>query len=193
MRIAKSFIIRLIDKIDSLRFERMMKIGNVLVGTNNRISNQVVIDTKLGGQIIIGSDNEVLHGVLLMSYGGTIHIGDRCSINPYTIIYGHGKGTIIGNDVLIAGQCMFIPANHKFDDLDKEISKQGLESIGIVVEDNVWIGSGVKVLDGVRIGKGSVVAAGSVITKNIPPYSIVAGVPGKIIRNRINNESLKEI
>lgn len=143
----------------------------------------VVLDTKYGGTIEIGSDTELLNGVLILTYGGNIKIGDSCSINPYTVLYGHGNLTI-GNNVLIAGHCLIIPANHNFDDISMPISKQGLTKKGIVIEDDVWIGSGCRILDGVRIGKGAVVAAGAVVNKDVPSFAVVGGVPARIIKLR---------
>ena len=125
-----------------------------------------------------------MKGVVLMTYGGSIRIGDRCSINPYTVIYGHGRGVEIGNDVLIAAHCVIVPFNHNFDDLQIPINAQGYTSKGIRICDNVWIGSGARILDGVRIGSGAVVAAGSVVNRDVGENEIVAGIPAKCIRKR---------
>lgn len=155
----------------------------VTIAKSARLASNVLIDTNFGGNISIGSDTEILHGTVILTYGGNIKIGDFCSINPYTIIYGHGN-TIIGNNVLIAGSCMLIPSNHNYSRNDIPINKQGANSIGITIEDDVWIGHGCSILDGVTIGRGSIVAAGSVVTKNVSSMDIVAGVPAKIIGNR---------
>jgi acetyltransferase-like isoleucine patch superfamily enzyme len=119
-----------------------------------------------------------------MAYGGCITIGDNCSINPYTVLYGHGKGLVIGSNVLIAGHCLIIPANHVFARTDITINKQGTASKGIIIEDDVWIGAGCQVLDGVTIGKGAIIAAGSVVNKSVDAYTIVGGVPAGFIKNR---------
>ena len=156
----------------------------ITVGARLKLDSQARLDTSLGGTIQLGNDIEVLPGVLLMTYGGTIQIGDRCSINPYTVIYGHGAGVQIGHDVLIAGHCLIIPANHVFTRTDVPINRQGTSSQGIVIEDDVWIGAGCRILDGVRIGRGAIVAAGSVVNKSVDPYTIVGGVPAKKIKDR---------
>lgn len=155
------------------------------VGSNNNIHSTAILDNSLGGNITIGNNNEILNGCILMSYGGKIEIGDNCSINPYTIIYGHGKGVKIGNEVLIAAHTVIIPANHNFLRTDISIKRQGLNFKGIIIHDDVWIAAGCKILDGVTIGKGAIVAAGSVVNKDVPEYAIVAGVPAKIIKMRI--------
>ncbi|MEY4573239.1 MAG: hypothetical protein RLZ10_2523 [Bacteroidota bacterium] len=165
------------------RFKRIDS-NSIRVGKNNRIHKSVVIDNAQHGKISIGSNNEILNGCILMSYGGSITIGDNCSINPYTILYGHGKGLIIGNNVLIAGHCLIIPANHIFYNIEIPINQQGIESKGIHIEDDVWIGAGCQILDGVVIGRGSVIGAGSVVNKNIEPYSIAVGNPARVIKKR---------
>jgi acetyltransferase-like isoleucine patch superfamily enzyme len=168
-----------------IRIFKLSLLENVNISKSNKIYSGCIIRKTYGGEITIGCQNEFLHGVCLMTYGGSIHIGNNCSINPYTIIYGHGKGVKIGNDVLIAGHSVIIPANHVFKRLDLPISAQGIDSKGIIIDDNVWIGAGCQILDGVHIHTGAIIAAGSVVTKDMPPNVIAAGVPCKIIKQRI--------
>lgn len=156
---------------------------NVLVDTTTIISSNVVLDTTYGGTITIGKNCELLNGVLVMTYGGTIEIGNNCSINPYTILYGHGN-LRIGNNVLIAGHCLVIPANHNFYDTTIPINQQGLTKKGITICDNVWIGAGCRILDGITIGEGAIIAAGAVVNKDVLSNSIVGGVPAKLIKQR---------
>lgn len=120
---------------------------------------------------------------MLMAYGGSIVVGDRVSINPFCILYGHG-GLQIGSDVLIAAHVTIIPANHKFDRTDVPIRKQGESRLGITIGDDVWIGTGARILDGVTIGTGSVIAAGAVVKDDVQPYNVVAGVPARPIKTR---------
>ncbi len=154
------------------------------IGENCKISSHAIFENEKVGGIRIGSNTEILHGCYLATYGGQIEIGNNCSINPYTILYGHGKGLKIGDNVLIAGHCLIIPSNHIFNDKNTPINKQGETSKGIIIEDDVWIAAGCKVLDGVTIRKGTIVAAGSVVNKSTEPYSIVGGVPAKLIKYR---------
>lgn len=141
------------------------------------------IKIKWGGAIWIDEKTEILDGVIIYTYGGKISIGKNCSINPYAIIYGHG-GVTIGDNVLIAAQCMIIAANHNFVSKDIPICFQGNNAKGITIEDDVWLGHGCSILDGVTIGRGAIIGAGSVINKSVPPFTIVAGVPAKVIRTR---------
>jgi acetyltransferase-like isoleucine patch superfamily enzyme len=172
----------IVKKIISHLFKK--NFGVVLIGQGCKISNSALINAELNCIIEIGDFTEILHGCLLMTYGGSIKIGSYCSINPYTIIYGHGSGTIIGNNVMIAGHCMVIPANHNFSRIDIPINQQGIHSNGIIIEDDVWIGAGCQILDGITIGKGSIIAAGSVLNKSTNPYSVMAGIPAKLIKTR---------
>lgn len=156
---------------------------NVFIGRENRFHKTALFDTSQGGRITIGDKTEILNGCLLMTYGGSIKIGSNCSINPYTIIYGHGRGVSIGNNVLIAAHCVIIPANHIFARKDIPINQQGYIAKGITIQDNVWLGAGCRILDGVTIGSGSIIAAGCVVNKDVEPFSIVAGIPGKKIKD----------
>ena len=146
------------------------------------IGDRVEVSSS-GGRVTIGRSTIINRYCLLEAYGGLIRIGERCNINPYTILYGHG-GLEIGNEVLIAGHCIIVPSNHSFDAPDVPIREQGLSCRGIVIEDGVWIGANVTVLDGVTIGQGAVVGAGAVVTRNVAPMSIVGGVPARILGTR---------
>jgi acetyltransferase-like isoleucine patch superfamily enzyme len=72
--------------------------------------------------------------------------------------------------------------NHVYNDSNIPIIHQGITAQGIVIEDNAWIGAGAIILDGVRVGRGAVVAAGAVVTQDVPPHTIVGGVPAKVIK-----------
>jgi acetyltransferase-like isoleucine patch superfamily enzyme len=75
-----------------------------------------------------------------------------------------------------------IAVNHVFDDPGRPFVEQGITAKGITIEDDVWLGSACVVTDGVRIGRGSVIAAGAVVTDDVPPHTVVAGVPARVIR-----------
>lgn len=101
-----------------------------------------------------------------------IEIGDRSYLGPYVCMSGPGR-VKIGKQCLIASQTGIYANNHR---------EYGLSREGIIIEDNCWLGTGVRVLDGVTIGHGSVIGAGAVVTKDIPPYSVAVGVPAKRIK-----------
>ncbi|MGD1911614.1 MAG: acyltransferase [Rivularia sp. (in: cyanobacteria)] len=91
---------------------------------------------------------------------------------------------IIGNWVRIATHVVINPGNHLYDDIDTPIDLQPSTNKGVIIEDDVWIGAGVIILQGCKIGKGSVIGAGTVLTKSVEPYSVVVGVPGRVIKKR---------
>lgn len=155
---------------------------NISFGDEVVIEKKAMLDAT-AGSIKIGSFVQIMPYAVLMCYGGEIVIGDYCSVNPFTIIYGHG-GVRIGNGVRIAAHCTIIPANHNFKRKDEYIYKQGMNQVGIIIKDDVWIGTGCRILDGVTIGEGSVVAAGAVVTKSLDNYGVYAGVPAKKIGER---------
>lgn len=99
-------------------------------------------------------------------------------------VMGAGGGIRIGNHVLI-GQCVNIHAeNHVYVEANKRIDEQGVSYRGVVVEDDVWIGSRATILDGVTISQGAVIGAGAVVTTFVPAYAIAVGVPARVIGTR---------
>jgi acetyltransferase-like isoleucine patch superfamily enzyme len=110
-------------------------------------------------------------------------IGNNVKINRNVYITATDSITI-GNDVLIGPNTIINSGNHKYSDPNILIREQGHFSKAIIIENDVWIGANVCILKGVKIGKGAVVGAGAVVTKNVEPYTVVAGVPAKIIKLR---------
>lgn len=157
---------------------------NIHIGDKLIIDNYVTLECGQDNSCIKIGDNTIIKQFSIIStHGGNIEIGKNCSINPFCVLYGLG-GLTIGNFVRIATHTVIVPANHIFDDLNVPIKLQGLSKKGVIIEDDVWIGAGVRILDGVTVGQGSVIGAGTVLTKTVEPYSIVVGVPGKVIKNR---------
>jgi acetyltransferase-like isoleucine patch superfamily enzyme len=111
-----------------------------------------------------------------VTYGGDIAIGNDVSINPGVMIHGNG-GVRIGNDVRIAAQTSITASNHRFDLREVPIRNQGMKCLGVVIEDDVWVGAGVRILDGVTIERGAIIGAGAVVTRNVPSFAIMGGVP----------------
>jgi acetyltransferase-like isoleucine patch superfamily enzyme len=140
------------------------------------------LSTHAGGTLSIGKAS-IHMGAYIATYGGDIKIGDGSAINPYCVLYGHG-GLTIGNEVRIATHSIIVPANHTFSDPSLPIGRQPIDAKGIVIEDNVWIGAGVKILDGVVIASGCVVGAGSVVTRSLDPNGVYVGVPARRISSR---------
>jgi acetyltransferase-like isoleucine patch superfamily enzyme len=140
-----------------------------------------------GGRLHIGKNSIIRAGSMLLPSGGEINIGQRSSLNQYVVINGEG-GVNIGDDVMISAFVSIFAANHHHERVDIPMSAQGMYSKGgVQIGDDVWIGTHAVILDGVKIGKGCVIAAGAVITKDVEPYSIMAGVPAKEIGRRAGN------
>lgn len=122
---------------------------------------------------------------------GTIEIGSHAYIGPYTCL--SGDFIKIGKDCLIASHSSIYANNHIFSDSTCPIRTQGNSYRGIVIEDDCWLGSGVRVVDGVTIGKGSVIGAGAVVTRDIPPYSVAVGIPARVVSQRKQNRRMQSI
>ncbi|HNB52772.1 MAG TPA: acyltransferase [Anaerolineales bacterium] len=138
--------------------------------------------------IEIGAGSIVMHGAVLHVYNfrgmpqSGIKIGRDSLVGEYTVIRGQG-GVTIGDRVYTSPFSQLIAVNHIFDDPNRSFVEQGITAKGIVVEDDVWIGASAIITDGVRIGKGAVIAAGAVVTADVAPYTVVGGVPARVIRN----------
>jgi acetyltransferase-like isoleucine patch superfamily enzyme len=156
---------------------------------STRIAWSVTADSGgSGGHIVVGDHTRLDIGVVLRAYSGYISIGDHCSVNPYCVLYGKG-GLKIGNGVRIASHSVIVAANHVFVDTGEFIFRQGDSAVGITIEDDVWVGAGAKILDGVTIRRGTVVGAGAVVTRSTEAWSVVAGVPARKISSRLSEAS----
>jgi len=153
------------------------------IGRKTKLMFGAVIRRQGGGSISIGQRCFIHRGAMLLTQGGNITVGNNCSIHPYAMLYGQG-GLTIGNDVRIATHVIIIPANHGFDNRERPIRMQPETSKGITIGDDVWLGAGAKVLDGVTVATGCVIGAGAVVTKSTEPYGIYAGVPARKIGER---------
>jgi acetyltransferase-like isoleucine patch superfamily enzyme len=96
----------------------------------------------------------------------------------------------IGNNVLIAAYTYLVGGGHNYADVEVPVIDQGRVALGIQLGDDLFIGAGVKILDGVAIGRGAIVGTGSVVTKDVPAYAIVAGTPARVMRYRGPREAL---
>jgi acetyltransferase-like isoleucine patch superfamily enzyme len=175
----------LVGKQVSIRYAAYLQAGKELIIEDyaeiNARSTQKII---LGNRVTIGKYAIIRPGNL---YGGEpgegLVVGDHSNIGPYCYI-GCSGHISIGNNVMISPRVSIYAENHVFDQIDVTIKSQGVKKENVVIEDDCWIASNSILLAGVTIGKGSVVAAGSVVTQDVPPYSVVAGVPARVIKNR---------
>ena len=128
-------------------------------------------------------------GILGGIPGDGLRLGDNANIGPYAFI-GCSGYIVIGARVLMGPRVNLLAENHNFDVADVPIKGQGVTREFIVVKDDCWLGAGSTVLAGVTIGHDSVVAAGAVVTRDVPPHSVVAGVPARVLRTRDPGEAL---
>lgn len=145
------------------------------IGDGTKVLRDVVLNIyDVNSWLRIGSEVCLDRGVDIRSAGTDcrIEIGDGAYLGPYVCMAGPGH-IRIGKNCMIAAHSGIYANNHR---------SYGLSREGIVIEDNCWLGNGVKVLDGVTIGHGSTVGAGAVVTKSIPPNSVAVGVPAKVIK-----------
>lgn len=141
------------------------------------VGRKAIVRCTDGGRVVIGPHCEIHDFAMIDAIGGSVRLGEHCSLNPFAIIYGYG-GAHIGNRVRIAAHSVIIPANHNFR-ATTPLHESGVSGVGITIEDDVWLGTGARILDGVTIGSRSVVGAGAVVTRSIPGRSVAVGVPAR--------------
>lgn len=134
----------------------------IFIGKNTRVGRNTRISAGFDGRIEVGANVLIDEGTCVMAQEH-VYIGDNTMIAPY---------------------CFITDFNHQFDRTDIPIAKQGYKTKKVRIEEDVWIGTHCIILPGVTLGKGSVVGAGSVVTKSVKSYSVVAGNPAKVIKQR---------
>jgi galactoside O-acetyltransferase len=134
--------------------------------------------------ITFGKGTVVKPFAVIQTSVGKITIGKNCSINNFVQISAGNGDITIGDHVRIGPNVTILGSSRNYKKKYVLIVNQGFSHDGVVIEDDVLIASGAIILKGCHIGKGAVIGAGSVVTKNIPPYSVVAGVPARIIGQR---------
>jgi len=165
---------------------RLRFANHIRLGRGSYLDEGVYIHACPGG-VEIGANTLVMHGAVLHVYNfrqlphAGIRIGHDSLIGEYTVIRGQG-GVTLGNRVYTSPHTQIIAVNHVFDDPQRPFVDQGITAEGIVIEDDVWLGSAAVVTDGVHIGQGAVVAAGAVVTHDVPAHTVVGGVPARVLR-----------
>lgn len=188
----KNVIKFILDKTGILSMIRKRKEENALyenfqkhypdIDKNYFIHPTVTLDQS--ELIEIGEGAEINDYVIIRTRKNKVKIGKYTQLNPFTVIYG-GAGVEIGDNVMIAPHCMIASGNHDYKQTQYPMRFAGTLTKGpIVIEDNVWIGANCTITDGVRIGKESVIAANSVVVKDVEAWSIMSGVPAIKIGTR---------
>jgi acetyltransferase-like isoleucine patch superfamily enzyme len=174
---------------------------NLLLSKGAVIYPSAVVDNMQANKSLIrvGTNSHVLGQLLIFAHGGEIEIGNDCYIGEFAKIWS-AKKIHIGNRVLISHNVnVFDSLTHPVKATERHQQFLAIASIGhpsqidlgeeaVYIDDDVWIGAMSIILKGVTIGEGAIVGAGSVVTKDVPPWAIVAGNPAKIIREIGINE-----
>ena len=175
-----------IGKNVAIRYPKKLHLGNqVIIEDGAEINCLASNGMHLGDRVSIGKYAIVRPSNI---YGGSIGeglvMGNNSNIGPYNYIGCSGKITI-GDNVMLAPRVSIYAENHVFDNPNITIKAQGVSKMEVVIEDDCWIAANAVILAGVTIGKGSVVAAGSVVNEDVPAFSVVAGVPARVIKSRL--------
>ncbi len=195
----RAFFYRFMMRLDGLSAiedrVRLRFASHISLGRGSYLDQNVYLHACPNG-IEIGAGTYVMHGSVLHVYNfrglpnSGIWIGKNSLIGEMNVLRGQG-GIRIGDRVYTSPMCQLIAVNHVYDDPARPFVEQGITAQGIVVEDDVWIGSGAVITDGVCIGRGSVIAAGAVVTCDVAPHTVVGGVPAKLIKH-ITPEAAKK-
>ena len=148
-------------------------------GRHSVIHHSARMDTPPYRKFSLGDYSVIESFACINNAVGDVMIGDHTRIGLHNTIIGP---VIIGSHVNLAQGITVTALNHNFEDSEKRIDEQGVSTSAVTIEDDIWIGANAVVLPGVTIGQHSVVAAGAVVTKDVPPHSLVAGVPAKVIK-----------
>ena len=161
----------------------------ILLGRSVIIENGVFIDAlsqngvRLGNNVTVAKFSTLQCTGVIQELGVGIELGDNSAIGAYSFLGGQG-GIRIGKDVIMGPKVNIFSEDHGFNDLETPIRLQPTRRQGVTIDDNCWVGANSTIVDGVHIHSGCVVAAGSVVTKDVPPNSIVGGVPAKVLKAR---------
>lgn len=161
----------------------------IIVGKSLQIGDNVEINALSKSGILIGNNVSILKNTIIectgviRNIGDGLVIGNNVGIAQNCFIQVRGK-VIIGDNVIFGPNVSIFSENHIFSNLEIPINKQGESRIGVNIESGVWIGTRSVILDGVTIGANSIVAAGSVVNRDVLPNTIVGGVPAKLIKIR---------
>jgi maltose O-acetyltransferase len=171
-------VIRLVGAASFLGFTRHLpwspRPGGLLARRLRALSARAMLDE-------CGQDVNVEHGAWFGS-GKGISLGDRSDIGMDALVIGPVS---IGRDVMMGPRCVLLASSHDTGSVDVPMNQQGfLPDRPIVIEDDVWIGAGCTILPGRRIGRGSIVGAGSVVVTDVPPWTVVAGNPARVVKRR---------
>lgn len=200
LQMFRGFLLRLLLKKSSgiifkgrkckIRHKHLISVGKTLtIGDKVEINALSKQGIKIGNGVSILSNTIIECTGVIRNLGEGLEIGNNVGIAQNCFIQVRGK-VIIEDDVIFGPGVSIFSENHNTEDPNKPISQQGEKRLGVTIKQGSWIGANSTILDGVTIGRNSIVAAGSVVTKSIPDYSVAVGTPAKVIKNRIEEDLL---
>lgn len=167
-----------------IRFCHKIKAGRTLIlGDNVQINALSSNGIVFGNNVSVNSNTIIECTGTLKQLGEGLVTGNNVGIaqNCFIQVRGNVK---IGSDVIFGPGVHIFSENHGFSDMSIPIMEQPSTRKGVTIEDNVWVGSRAVILDGVTVGQGSIIASGTIVNIDVPPFSIAAGVPARIIKSR---------
>ncbi|CAM8667801.1 WbbJ Acetyltransferase (isoleucine patch superfamily) [Comamonadaceae bacterium] len=162
----------------------------ISIGPGATLGRGVTIDglsesgVNIGRGVNIGPYSIIEATGVITNLGKGCTIGANSGLGAFSFI-GAAGGVTIGSDVIMGQRVSFHSENHRFDDTEVVIRKQGVTREGITIGDNCWVGANVVFLDGAKVGSGCVVAAGAVVRGVFPPNCVIGGVPAKVLKTRV--------
>jgi acetyltransferase-like isoleucine patch superfamily enzyme len=172
------------EKGAKIQFGHKVKVGSGLNLMKHSTINALSYNgVEIGNNFTLGKYAIIECTGVLRNVGSSLKIGDNVGINHYCFIGVRGDITI-GNNVIFGPRVNIFSENHNYNNISIPIKNQGVTKGKTSIGNDVWIGANVSIMSGVKIGDGCIIAAGAIVTKDIPTYSIVGGVPAKIIKTR---------
>lgn len=160
----------------------------IRLGDNCIVDDGVLLDAKGAGNegITVGKEVFLGRNSILSCKNGDIYLGDRVNIGFNSEVFS-GSRVLIESDGLLAAYTYVVGGGHRFEDAGRAVLDQDHVSEGIILRRGVWLGAGVKVMDGAEIGANTIVGAGAVVTRSLPENVIAAGLPARVLRSRSGN------
>jgi acetyltransferase-like isoleucine patch superfamily enzyme len=187
LRMVIRFFVHFNLSLRYLFWKAILEVNGGVIGKKVKIFEGVKMALKRGCPITIGDNVFIEKGVVIStSESGKIRIGNNVYIGEYSVLSSNEEIEICDN-VLISPHNDIVDFNHLYQDRSIPVHRQGITAKKITIQEDVWIGSGCKILKGVTVGKGAVVGAGSIVTKDVPSYHVVVGNPAKTIKERGKN------
>jgi acetyltransferase-like isoleucine patch superfamily enzyme len=184
LRLKESHGLIFLGRRTKILFPHKIRMGKtIIIEDYVEINALSMKGVTIGNNVTIKKNTIIECTGVIRELGVGLRIGNNVGISQGAFIQVRGE-IIIGSHVMFGPHVSIFSENHDIINTDKLLLEQPSIRKGVVIEDNVWIGANSTILDGVRIGEGSVVAAGSVVSKDVPSYTVVAGIPAVVIKNR---------